>query len=115
MQKSSFLKVVPFVVTMALGIYISGLLAPSSEELSVGHSDSNVHHCSKIAEGLECNHMDKKGHGLLNENEELQKRVKELEQRLEAIENENQPQPMKPVAPLADPQTPMSDPKTPIS
>jgi len=108
MQKSSFLKVVPFVVTMALGIYISGLLAPSSEEISVGHSDSNPHHCSRLAEGLECNHMEKRGQGLLNKNEELQKRVIELEQRLEAIENENQPQPMKPVAPIADTQTPIS-------
>jgi hypothetical protein len=108
MQKSSFLKVVPFVVTMALGIYISGLLAPSSEEISVGHSDSKAHHCSRIAEGLECNHIEKRGQGLLNKNEELQKRVIELEQRLEAIENEDQPQPMKPVAPIADTQTPIS-------
>lgn len=108
MQKSSFLKIVPFVITMALGIYVSGLFAPSSEEISVGHSETNGHHCNKLAEGMKCDHMEKGGRGLLDENKELHKRVIELEQRLDAIESDDQPQPAMPVAPVTDVEAPIS-------
>jgi hypothetical protein len=76
MQKSAFKKIIPFALTMTVGIFVAGLFS-SESEVPVGHHDVYGNYCDRDAEEHKESHY---------ENEELRRRVIELEQRLEAVE-----------------------------
>ena len=99
MQKSALLKVIPFIATMAIGIFVAGLFS-SPEKVSLDSEDLKGHSCEMHERGFDCEHEHEGVRGNRRtrlSNKELKERIIELEQRLEAIEG-------------IDPQTP-SDPR----
>jgi hypothetical protein len=88
MQKSVFLKVLPFIATMAVGVFVAGLFS-SSEKVSLDAEDLKGHSCEMHERGLDCEHdheeMNGRGGSRLSDRE-LKERIIELEQRLQAIE-----------------------------
>ena len=88
MQKSAFLKVIPFIATMAIGVFVAGLFS-SPEKASLDTEDLKGHSCEMHERGLDCEHDHEGIRGNRRtrlSNKELKERIIELEQRLEAIE-----------------------------
>lgn len=111
MQKSAFLKVIPFIATMAIGIFVAGLFS-SSEKVSLGSEDLKGHSCEMHESGLDCEH-DHEGMGgnrrTRLSNKELKERIIELEQRLEAIEGVDTQTPADPRKSKTSEQLPTSE------
>lgn len=87
MQKSAFLKVIPFVATMAIGIFVAGMFG-TSEKVSLDSEDLKGHSCEMHERGFDCEHDHDGAPNRRSRlsNKELKERIIELEERLEAIE-----------------------------